>query len=309
MKEKFTWFDARVTLERCREMGNRRIAQHHGDFGNTKPFFIKEVTGMFHTLVLVEVENGSAEKLFEALLEVTLVDSHFTAQLFDGDGLTDMLDEDLACSNDLVAVSFIGQELALEGFDAFVAFFFSEHALKAVQKEHLNLCIDINILHAACVVMIQHSFQHQAGPATKVEQFGERRRMQELEDLVGRSIDRRVCTNELRQMSRRKTEAQNIYCIGAVVTGTGVTELALITLGGFLFAINISGKTEAKLEVILFGLVLAEVIDHHSRILDIPLRMPLVTMDHILNRTRDLLLFFVQQNQLLLHDGLLVSQC
>ncbi len=145
---------------------------------------------MLHTLVLVEVEYGGAEQLFEAFLQVTLVDSHFAAQLLDGDGLTDMLDEDLARFHDLVAVSFIGQELALEGLDAFIAFLFAQHAFQAIEQEHLHLCIDVDILHAACEVVIQHSFQHHACSAAKVEHFGERRMMKELEDLIGRSTGR-----------------------------------------------------------------------------------------------------------------------
>ncbi len=109
-------------------------------------------------------------------------------------------------------------------------------------------------------------------------------------------------------MGRRKTEAQYIHRFSAVVAGTAVAELALVAFSGFLFAVNITRQTETKLQVIFFGLVLAEMIHHHTRILDTPLRMLFVSADHILNRTRYLLLFLEQQMHLFLHDGLLVSQ-
>lgn len=110
-------------------------------------------------------------------------------------------------------------------------------------------------------------------------------------------------------MGRSKTETQYIHCFSAVTTGTGVAEFALVALSGFLFAVNITRQTEAELQVIFFGLILAEMIHHHTRILDTPLRMFFVTVDHILNGTRDLLLFLVQQIHLFLHDRLLVSHC
>jgi hypothetical protein len=67
-KQQLTGFETGVFLECGGEMGDRGIAQHDGDFGDAEPFFIEEIAGMFHSLALVEIENGGAEHFFESLL-------------------------------------------------------------------------------------------------------------------------------------------------------------------------------------------------------------------------------------------------
>ena len=51
---------------------------------------------MFHSLVLVEIKDGGTKHFLEALFQVTFIDGYFATELFDGDRIPDVLDEDLA---------------------------------------------------------------------------------------------------------------------------------------------------------------------------------------------------------------------
>ena len=83
---------------------------------------------MFHALALVKIEDRGAEHFLESFLQIAFVDGHFTAQLLNGNGFANMLQENFSGPDDLFTVSFIGQELTLETFH----FFFSHHAFQAV---------------------------------------------------------------------------------------------------------------------------------------------------------------------------------
>ena len=140
---------------------------------------------MLHALALVEVEYGGAKQLFEPFLKVTFIDGHFTAQFLNGDGLTNMLEQDLAGANDLLPIGIVGQELTLEGFDGLIGIFIvAQHTLKAVEEQHLHLRIDVNVFEAASKGMVKQSFQHRTGATAKGQYLGERRRMRKLEDIV-----------------------------------------------------------------------------------------------------------------------------
>lgn len=65
---------------------------------------------MFHPLTLVEIENGGAENLFESFFEITFVDGHFAAERLDGNGIADMLQENLAGVDDFLAVFGMGKK-------------------------------------------------------------------------------------------------------------------------------------------------------------------------------------------------------
>ena len=72
-------------------MGDRRIAEHHGNFGDTEAFFVEQITGMLHALALVEIKNRSAIHFLETLFQVTFIDGDFFAEFFNGDRFTNML--------------------------------------------------------------------------------------------------------------------------------------------------------------------------------------------------------------------------
>lgn len=84
---------------------------------------------MLHSLALVEIENGAAKHFLEAFFQVALVHGYLSAQFFDGDGLTNMLDEHFPGLYYLIAVGFISQELAIDRIDLFI----TDHAVHAVQ--------------------------------------------------------------------------------------------------------------------------------------------------------------------------------
>ena len=46
---------------------------------------------MFHSLLLVEVENCSAKNFFEPFFKVAFVHGYFTTEFFDSDRIADML--------------------------------------------------------------------------------------------------------------------------------------------------------------------------------------------------------------------------
>ena len=83
---------------------------------------------MFHALVLVKIKNGSTEHFFKPFLQVALIDRHLSAQFFNGDRVTNMLDKDLPGHADLFTICFIVQELTGDhGF-----FLHAHHALHTV---------------------------------------------------------------------------------------------------------------------------------------------------------------------------------
>lgn len=96
---------------------------------------------MLHTLALVKVEYGGAKHFFKSFFQVALIHSHLSAQLLNGDGLTNMLDQYFPGAVDLLTVSLIGQEFTLNNIDLF----FTNHTIQAVKQQHLDLCIDKDI--------------------------------------------------------------------------------------------------------------------------------------------------------------------
>ena len=116
---------------------------------------------MFHSLALVEIEDGGAEHLFESLFQVTFIDGYFPAELLDGKGFADVLKENLASLDDLFPIGLVCKEFALKAFD----FFFPDHTFQAVEEQHLALGIDIDVLVAAGIVVVEHSLQDEPGAA------------------------------------------------------------------------------------------------------------------------------------------------
>ena len=159
MQQQLAGLEAGVFFECCGEVGDGGIAEHDGDFGDAESFFIEEIAGVFHALALVEVEDGGPEHLFKAFFQVTFVDGDLAAELFDGEGFADVLEEYFAGLDDLFAVRLVSQEFALEAFH----FFFAHHAFQAVEEEHLALGVDKDILEAVGVGVIQQRFKDEAG--------------------------------------------------------------------------------------------------------------------------------------------------
>ncbi len=72
-------------------MRDRRIAQQCRDIRNAQAFFVKEILGVFHSLLLVKIEYSGTENFLESFFEVTFVHRNLAAQFFDGDWVADTL--------------------------------------------------------------------------------------------------------------------------------------------------------------------------------------------------------------------------
>ena len=131
-----------MLFERGGKMGNGRVTKQAGNFGDCESFFVQKIFGMFHTLALVEIKNGSAEKLLKSFFKVAFVNSYFATKFLDGNRLPDVLQKNFTGANDFLPVVLICEEFALETFNILVA----QHTFEAVQQQHLRLSVDVNIL-------------------------------------------------------------------------------------------------------------------------------------------------------------------
>ena len=214
-------------LECCGEVRNGGITQHDGNFGDAEAFFVEQVAGVFHALALVEVKNSRPEHFFKSFLQVTFVDGDLAAELFDGEGFADMLQEDLAGLDDLIAIGFVGEELALKTFH----FFFADHAFQAIKQEHLALGVDEDVFQAVGKAMIQQGFQDKTGPSAKGKGLGEGSRVSEFEEVVadGAFVPDELRTHELGKVYGKEAEAKHVHGIDAFGAAGGGVELAGIT--------------------------------------------------------------------------------
>ena len=112
---------------------------------------------MLHALALVEIKNGSAEKLLKSFFKVAFVNSYFATKFLDGNRLPDVLQKNFTGANDFLPVVLICEELALETFNILVA----QHTFEAVQQQHLRLSVDVNILETVVVIIIKKRFYDQ----------------------------------------------------------------------------------------------------------------------------------------------------
>lgn len=96
---------------------------------------------MFHALALVKIKDGGAKHFFETFFEVTFIDGHFATEFLDGDGLTDMFEQNFAGPHDLFPILFVRQEFTSDIFHLLI----TQHTIKAIKQEHLRLRVDINI--------------------------------------------------------------------------------------------------------------------------------------------------------------------
>ena len=165
MQQQFARLEAGVFLKGGGKMRDGGVAEHDRDFRHAQSFFIEQVTGMFHALALVKIENCGSEHFLEALLQIALIDGDLAAELFDGQGFADVLQQHFPGPDDLFAVGLVGQELALEAFYLFL----TEHAFEAVQEQHLALCIDKNIFEAIGKTMVKKRLEKHPRPSAKAE--------------------------------------------------------------------------------------------------------------------------------------------
>ena len=163
MEQQLAGLQASMLFKGSGEVRDGRIAEHDRHLGNTEPFFVQQVAGMFHPLALIEVENGRTEHFLEAFLEVAFVDGHLPAEFPDREWFADMAEEDFPGLDDLFPVGLVGEEFTLKAF----YFFFSYHAFQAIKEQHLALGIDIDVLQAIGIGMVQQCLQHQPGPAAQ----------------------------------------------------------------------------------------------------------------------------------------------
>jgi len=239
-----------VFFECCGEMGNGGVAQHDGNFGDAEAFFVEQVAGVFHALALVEVEDRRSEHLFKPFFQVTFVDGDLAAELLDSERFADMLQEDLAGLDDLIAIGFVGEELALEAFH----FFFSDHTFQAIKQEHLALGVDKDVLQAVGIAVIQQGFEDKTGPSAEGKGLGEGSRMSEFQQVVADGVvgfagpDRQRASylgaDELGKVNGKKAEAKHVYGVDAFGAAGGGVELTGITFEFFFSAIDPTGEAE-----------------------------------------------------------------
>ena len=259
---------------------------------------------MFHALALVEVEDGGAEHFFKAFLQIAFVYGHLTTEFFYREGFTDMLQQDLACLDDLFAIGFIGQEFTLETFD----FFFTDHAFQAIEQEHLALCVYEDILVAVGEAVVEKGLEHEAGATTEGKRLGKGLGMSEFQEIIagGTFLLARAC--ELGEVYGQEAETKGIDGIDAFRTAGAGVELTGITFDVFLFAIDVAGDTKSQFQVVLCSVFLAVVVDHLAHIVEAPLGIPAIAFDGITYGTGYLAFFFAQGNQLVSHDWLAVGR-
>jgi len=206
VQQKLAGFQPCVLLKGCREVRDGGVAQHDGYLRDAKPLFIEQVAGVFHPLALVKIEDGRAEHLFEPFFQIAFIDRHLPAQFLDGQGLADVLKQDLAGLDDLFAIGFVCEELALEAFDLFLP----NHAFQAVEKEHLALGVDIDIFVAAGIAMVEQGLEDQPGPAAEGEGLAKRGGVPELEQVFADGRIRSSRLRELREMDGQEAEAEDV---------------------------------------------------------------------------------------------------
>lgn len=135
---------------------------------------------MLHTLVLVKIKNGGTEHFLETFLQVALIYGYFPAQFLDGDGITNMFNQDLPGHADLLPICFIMQELTGDhGF-----FLHAHHALHAVQQQDLRLRIDEDIFQCIRIVMVQQGVNAGAHFTAEGQDPGEGSCGAELHDIL-----------------------------------------------------------------------------------------------------------------------------
>jgi hypothetical protein len=109
-------------------------------------------------------------------------------------------------------------------------------------------------------------------------------------------------------MHGQETKTKHIHTIDPFCTVTGDIQLTGIAFRFVLSAVNIAGYAKSQFQVILRRFVLFIVIYQHCSVIQAPLRRPLVSLDDILYRPGYLAIFFLQQDELILHNGLPVSE-
>ena len=106
---------------------------------------------MLHALALIKIENRRAKHFFKPFFQVAFIHRHLTAQFLNCDGLADMLNQNFSRPAYFFPVSFIGEEFTVDYID----FLIPDHAIHAVQQQHLHLRIDKDIFQAIGIVMIE----------------------------------------------------------------------------------------------------------------------------------------------------------
>lgn len=251
---------------------------------------------MFHPLALVEIENRGAIHLFKTFFKVTFVDGNLSAQLLDGNRFADMLKQNLPGFGNFFPVRLICQEFTGEG----QLFFFAHHAIQAVKQQHLHLGIDENIFHRAVVLVVQQGLEHGAGPAAERQGFGKGTAMPEPDDIILQGIHI-ARTHELGKMGGTEYKTHDVDRGGPVFAGAAQIDPATVAFGLVLAAVHISGDTEPEFQVILLVVGGRPVVNQETRVLHLKLGVFPVSLDRIVNGTRNLLLPLVQQFELVQH--------
>ncbi len=257
---------------------------------------------MFHALVLVEVENGSAEYFLEAFFEVAFINGHFAAEFLDGNRIAYMLDKYFTCPDYFFPVGIIIQEFT--GNQVFT--FFPGHAFHAVEQQDLRLGVNKDIFEAVDVIMVQQRINGHPHFAAEGKRSGKGCCMPEIKYII-RNTYRLHSFHELRQVGMFKAEAEDIHRWQFMFAIRGPVDPAIVAIHILIPAISISQHTEPEFHMVQGWVVFLHMVYKHAGILCIPLWMPAVTPYGVFPGARDLLLLFGQQFQFALHNRLFVG--
>jgi hypothetical protein len=108
-------------------------------------------------------------------------------------------------------------------------------------------------------------------------------------------------------MDGEKTKAEYIHCLYPFRASGGSVQFTRVAFDFFMTAIDISGDAKPQLKVITGRFIFFVMIDEHPEVFHIPTRLFAITLDGILYRTGDMAVLFLQGNQLIHHNGLLIS--
>jgi hypothetical protein len=101
---KGAWGDAELLSIGIDKMADVGVAHLGGDLAYVLGCIPEQGVGGFHPVLLEAAEDGGAEGLFEALLQLEFVDAGEPCLSWNGGGLLDILEQDCFCRMDVFQV-------------------------------------------------------------------------------------------------------------------------------------------------------------------------------------------------------------
>ena len=131
--------------------------------------------------------------------------------------------------------------------------------------------------------------------------------MFEIEEVFADGIVGFTGANELGEMNGQKTEAEHIYCLYPFRASRGSVQFAGVAFDFFVTAIDVPGDAKSQLKIITGRFIFFVMIDEHAEVIHGPTGLFAITLDGILYGAGDMAVLFLQGNQLIHHNRLLIS--